>query len=173
MASTPLDIDWPGIRAAAVALGNVSEAARQAAGEMNDQGRERFRETVCKRAVREQWLSKAKAVRVQTPTLATMSVQRNTSKLVQSGADTVMDCIAEDGKATKVAGMRYAKRTVEYAARLAEDAPEQALAMAGDVKASLQSAAIAGDWGAKDSGSHVTLAFFSVAPGADGPVIDV
>lgn len=160
--------DWSGIRAASVAIG-VREAARQAGKDLPPDEQERFVERVMKRCSREGWLVQAQIVR-STP--RTQSQAKPLSAPVRTGADTVLDSIAEDGKATKVHAMKFAKRTVKYAASLAKTSPEQALAMAGDVKASLQSAAIAGDWQAKDTGGNVTLAFFSIT-GQDGPVIDV
>ncbi len=96
-----------------------------------------------------------------------------------NAADTLAGMIRTEGDATRLAGMRYAKRTVEHAAQLAETAPDVALAQASDVKAALQSAAIAGDWASEKAGDTMTLQFFSVAPvqqqepEQDTPVIDV
>lgn len=146
MAAPALQIDWAGIRAAAIALDNVSEAARRAAANLPPDERERFREAVSKRAVREQWLSKAEQAIVQPRTLAASEQQRTLSKNVQSGADSLCDALREDGDATKIAGMRYSRRVVEHAAAAAAKEPEKALLCASDVKAALQGAALVGNW---------------------------
>ncbi len=83
-------------------------------------------------------------------------------------ADALSNLILEDGNATKVAGMKFARRTVEAAADLASVDPLKALVSAGDVKASLQSAAIAGSWAGSGSPS-LRLTMF----GPSGPVVDV
>lgn len=63
-------------------------------------------------------------------------------------ADCLHDSIADDGHATKVAAMRYARRTMEHAQKIAEESPDEALAQAPNVKAVLGTAQIAGGWGA-------------------------
>lgn len=55
----------------------------------------------------------------------------------------LLDTLAADGQATKIAGMRYARRATERAAQLPED---ELLAEAPNVKAVLGTAQIAGAW---------------------------
>lgn len=61
-------------------------------------------------------------------------------------ADSLANKLAEDGEATKLAGMEYAKLVVSGAAARAKSDPDNALGVASDVKSALQSAAIAGGW---------------------------
>ncbi len=77
---------------------------------------------------------------------------------VTKPADALSNLLLEDGNATKVAGMKFARRTIEAAAKLAETEPIKALVSAPDVKASLQSAAIAGgNWRAAGVSTRVLV----------------
>src|SRR5262245_6836180 len=53
------DIDWPGLRAAAVGVG-IRKAARQAARDLPPDEQERFIQRAMKRCSREKWLAKAR-----------------------------------------------------------------------------------------------------------------
>lgn len=116
----PLAVDWSGIRAAAIAIGNVSEAARQAAQALPEDERARFREAVSKRAVREQWLAKAEEAVSKPSTLAVHEASKQLSKRVQSGADAVANTLAENQKGTKLGLSAYARRMAERAAERGE-----------------------------------------------------
>ncbi len=63
-------IDWPGIRAAAVALNSVRDAAMRAASQLPPIEQQRFVERVNKRAYRERWLDQARDL----SNLATMAL---------------------------------------------------------------------------------------------------
>ncbi len=91
-----------------------------------------------------------------------------TSVVSVKPADALQNVLTEDGNATKVAGMKFARRTVEAAADLASVDPLKALVSAPDVKASLQSAAIAGNWASSGSPS-LRLTMF----GNRGDTLDV
>ena len=54
----PEEIDWPGLRAAAVVIG-IRAAARNASSHLPLVEQKRFVERVMKRASREKWLAKA------------------------------------------------------------------------------------------------------------------
>lgn len=142
-----LDVDREAVRVLVVAVG-PREAARQM-GLSED--------TVLSWARRGRWVQSAQEARDR----AAQSLAQRQPEAVHSTAlkpaDALSNMIAEDGKATKIAGMKYARRTVEHAASLAQDDPEKALAMAGDVKASLQSAAIAGDWQTRADGQQLVI----------------
>ena len=56
------DVDWPGLRAAAVALQSVRLAAIKASAHLPPDEQRRFVERVNKRAYRERWLHKAKVL---------------------------------------------------------------------------------------------------------------
>jgi len=56
------EIDWPGIRAAAIALNSVRLAAIKASQNLPPDEQRRFVERVNKRAYRERWLDKAKVL---------------------------------------------------------------------------------------------------------------
>jgi len=77
---------------------------------------------------------------------AIIQCSKGTVTSVTSAADALANEIASEGKLTKLHGMRYARRTVQAAADEALTAPLLALERAALVKASLQSAAISGDW---------------------------
>lgn len=132
MAAPQLDVDWPGIRAAAIAIGNVSEAARRAAVDLPEEDRERFREAVSKRAVREQWLSKADATRQGPSTLSSVIVQNAMSKNVQSGADLLSQVVAENGRKSRLHQSGYLVRASDQLEQLPD---EQLLAHAKTAKA--------------------------------------
>jgi hypothetical protein len=56
------DVDWPGLRAAAVAIG-IRTAARQAARDLSLDEQERFVQRAMKRCSREKWLVKSEQVK--------------------------------------------------------------------------------------------------------------
>jgi len=84
------EIDWPGIRAAAVALQSVRLAAIKASAHLPPHEQRRFVERVNKRAYRERWLEKAKAL---SKPRDNGSVRL--SKPVQTGADVVAQTLTE------------------------------------------------------------------------------
>lgn len=65
--------------------------------------------------------------------------------------------------------MKYARRTAERAADLAQLNPDEALAQASNVKAVLQTAALAGDWAAVSTDQSTHLNFFQIANAPDDP----
>lgn len=151
--------DWSGIRVASVTIG-VREAARQASSHLSKEEQERFVERVMKRCSREGWMKHAENVR---NSVRTRQSGIPMSAPVRTGADTVVQAIAEDGVAVKSAGMKYARTVMEHALQVAEQTPEVALAQAGDVKSVLQAAALAGDWQTETVDKSTHLSFFSVA----------
>ncbi len=156
--------NWPDVKATTIATGSMQQAAEQHGVSY---------EAVRQRASREKWPvgrrvhQQAQAAREAANTQMIRASQGRVTS-VTSAADALSNVLLEDGNATKLAGMRYARRTIEAAAKLAEDEPLKALVSAGDVKASLQSAAIAGNWASSGSPS-LRLTMF----GNRGDTLDV
>lgn len=106
------------------------------------------------------------AIPAKLPPPASMTPSVNSVK----PADALEDTLLSDGQATKVATMRFARKSAEYAANLAETDPEKALGHASDVKALAGAAQIVGGWAAGQT-AGVRIAIFTGV--ADAPVIDV
>lgn len=136
----PLKIDKEAVRVLAKAIG-----VRQAAREMGIPEK-----TVLHWSMKEGWAAEGRAIE-------RLRAERSQSPSVKTASEALADVMAEDGQASKVAGMRYARKTLEHAARVAEAAPADALGIAQDVKAVLQSAALAGGWAAA-GGTTVNVA---------------
>ncbi len=74
------------------------------------------------------------------------------------GLDTVANENEELSRDIRRNGLHYAKRVTAHAAKVAESEPEVALAQAGDVKAAIQGAALAGNWQTQQAaGSSVVV----------------
>lgn len=91
-------IDWPSIRAAAVAVG-VREAARRAAVHLPDNERERFVFRVLKRSQREGWVVSMKSA-MAAP--VTRQAAKAMSSNVLTGGDVLMDVLAERRDETRL-----------------------------------------------------------------------
>jgi len=85
-------------------------------------------------------------------------------------ADALRNILQENSLATRTAALRYAKATTEHAANVAEDDPKTALTIAQDVKAVVQTAALAGGWAANQE-NNLKISIFTT--GSEPPVIDV
>lgn len=81
--NNPQAVDWSGIKAAAIALQSVNEAARRASINLPPDEAERFRNRVNKRAYRERWLDQ-NAILAET---ATVRNAKPLSQNVQSGSE--------------------------------------------------------------------------------------
>ena len=107
----PQEIDWAGIRAAAIALQSVRLAATKASAHLPPNEQRRFVERVNKRAYRERWLDKAKA----------LSKPRDNgslplSKPVQTGADALAEILADDNRQTRISLSGAARKAAEHLA---------------------------------------------------------
>jgi hypothetical protein len=78
-----MQIDWSGIRAAAIAGNNIREAARSAASNLPPVEQNRFVERVLKRATRQRWLATAEALSAA----ATARNEKPMSARVHTGAE--------------------------------------------------------------------------------------
>ena len=105
------EIDWGGLRAAAVAIG-IRKAARQAARYVPPNEQERFIQRAMKRCSREKWLvisqqDKAAALAASSPTL---------SANVRTGAEALADVLATRKDQTKLHLSKYALEASHEAA---------------------------------------------------------
>jgi hypothetical protein len=140
-------IDWPGIRAAAVAIGNVYEAARRAAIDLPADEVRRFVERVSRRSRREHWLAPV----CPAPGLN----KKPMSGLVRNGAD----CLA-----TELADMeRVTKRNLALATQnLSKQAINAPLEQAGHVHRAAQATAIVHGWGSDKGEDKIDVQVLSI-----------
>ena len=97
------EIDWAGLRAAAVAIG-IRKAARQAARNLPFDEQERFVQRAMKRCSREKWLVKAQQDKADAVAAST----RNLSANVRTGADSLAHMLAERRQESIVHLSKYA-----------------------------------------------------------------
>ena len=104
------EIDWPGLRAAAVAIG-IRPAARQAARDLPPEEQERFVQRAMKRCSREKWLVKSQQDKADAvATSATLSAN------VRNGADVLSEILAEDSRETRFNLSAAARKAAEHLA---------------------------------------------------------
>jgi len=88
--SCPPDVDWPGLRAAAVAIG-IRPAARQAARDLPPDEQERFVQRAMKRCSREKRLVKAQQDKADAAAASTRTLSAN----IRTGADALAETLNE------------------------------------------------------------------------------
>src|SRR5215470_63472 len=86
----PEEIDWAGLRAAAVAIG-IRKAARQAARDLPPDEQERFVQRAMKRCSRQKWLVKVQQDKADAVATSTRTLSAN----VRTGADALTQTLAE------------------------------------------------------------------------------
>ena len=91
------EIDWPGVRAAAVAIG-IRPAARQAARDLPPDEQERFVQRAMKRCSRQKWLVKSQQDKADAVVTSPSALSAN----VRKGADVLSDALAEDSRETRI-----------------------------------------------------------------------
>jgi len=156
------EIDWNGIRAAAVAIG-IRKAARHAARDLPPDEQERFVQRAMKRCSRQKWLVKAQQDKANAVGTNTRTLSAN----VRSGADALATTLAEDSQATRIAAARAHRKATEHAAKLCgKTLMEKDVAQA--LKHHDQGAAIVHGWSEMDQAqaAHVAIniAMLSVDP---------
>ena len=104
----PEEIDWPGLRAAAVAVG-IRQAARQAARDLPPDEQERFVQRAMKRCSREKWLIKSK----QDKADAVLTSPTTLSANVRKGSDVLSGVLVEDSRATRIGLSAAARKAAE------------------------------------------------------------
>jgi hypothetical protein len=97
------EIDWAGLRAAAVAVG-IRKAARQAARDLPPDEQERFVQRAMKRCSREKWLVKARQDKADAVATSTRTLSAN----VRSGADAIAQTLSERAQESIVHLSKYA-----------------------------------------------------------------
>jgi hypothetical protein len=107
------EIDWAGLRAAAVAIG-IRRAARQAAHDLPPDEQERFVQRAMKRCSREKWLVKAKQDEAEAVATSPTALSAN----VRRGADVLSEVLAEDSRATRIGLSAAARKAAEMFAKM-------------------------------------------------------
>jgi hypothetical protein len=107
------EIDWAGIRAAAVAIG-IRPAARQAAHDLLPDEQERFIQRAMKRCSRQKWLAKAQQDKADAVATSPTALSAN----VRNGSDVLSEVLAEDSRATRIGLSAAARRAAETFAKM-------------------------------------------------------
>jgi hypothetical protein len=107
------EIDWAGLRAAAVAIG-IRQAARQAAQDLPPDEQERFIQRAMKRCSRQKWLVKSQ----QDKTDAVVTSPTALSANVRKGSDVLSEVLAEDSRATRIGLSAAARKAAETLAKM-------------------------------------------------------
>lgn len=107
------EIDWAGLRAAAVAIG-IRKAARQAARDLPPDEQERFIQRAMKRCSREKWLVKSQ----QDKADALVTSPTALSADVRNGADVLSEVLEEDSRETRIGLSAAARKAAETLAKM-------------------------------------------------------
>jgi hypothetical protein len=107
------EIDWAGLRAAAVAIG-IRKAARHAARDLPPDEQERFIQRAMKRCSREKWLVKSEQDKAVALTACSTALSAN----VRKGADVLSEILAEDSRETRIGLSTAARNAAETFAKM-------------------------------------------------------
>jgi hypothetical protein len=107
------EIDWPGLRAAAVAIG-IRRAARQAARNLPPDEQERFVQRAMKRCSREKWLAQSQKYKADALTTSPTALSAN----VRKGSDVLSEILADDSRETRVGLSAAARKAAETFAKM-------------------------------------------------------
>jgi hypothetical protein len=107
------EIDWAGLRAAAVAIG-IRRAARQAARDLPPDEQERFVQRAMRRCSRQQWLVKSQQDRTDAVVTSPAALSAN----VRKGSDVLSEVLAEDSRATRIGLSAAARKAAETLAKM-------------------------------------------------------
>jgi hypothetical protein len=110
----PEEIDWAGLRAAAVAIG-IRRAARQAAHDLPPDEQERFIQRAMKRCSRQKWLAKAQQDKADAVVTSATALSAN----VRKGSDVLSEVLAEDSRATRIGLSAAVRKAAETLAKMA------------------------------------------------------
>ena len=102
------EIDWAGLRAAAVAVG-IRRAARQAALDLPPGEQERFVQRAMKRCSREKWLAKVQQDKADAVAMSPTALSAD----VRKGSDVLSEVLAEDSRATRIGLSAAARKAAE------------------------------------------------------------
>ena len=107
------EIDWAGLRAAAVAIG-IRRAARQAAQDLPPDEQERFVQRAMKRCSRQRWLVKAQQDKADAVAMSPTALSAN----VRKGSDVLSEVLAEDSRETRIGLSAAARKAAETFAKM-------------------------------------------------------
>jgi hypothetical protein len=107
------DIDWPGLRAAAVAIG-IRKAARQATRDLVPDEQERFVQQAMKGCSRQKWLVKSQQVKTDAIVISPTALSAN----VRKGSDVLGEILEEDSRETRIGLSAAARRAAETFAKM-------------------------------------------------------
>jgi hypothetical protein len=107
------NIDWAGLRAAAVAIG-IRRAARQAARDLPPDEQERFIQRAMKRCSREKWLVKSQQHKAEAVVTSAAALSAN----VRKGADVLSEVLSENSRATRIGLSAAARKAAETFAKM-------------------------------------------------------
>ena len=114
------EVDWAGLRAAAVAIG-ILPAARQAAQNLPLDERERFVQRAMKRCSGQKWLVKSQQDKADAIAASPTALSAN----VRNGADVLSETLAEDSRETRFAlskaALCSARKVKSVSVRTAKD----------------------------------------------------
>jgi hypothetical protein len=145
------EIDWAGLRAAAVAVG-IRRAARQAALHLPPDEKERFIQRAMKRCSREKWLAKAQQDKADALVTSPSALSAN----VRKGADVLIELLADNSKRSKIGFSKASVKAAEHFAELpAKELVDKDRAQA--MKHHVSSAAITHDWENVDKSGHQSV----------------
>ena len=105
------EIDWAGLRAAAVAIG-IRKAARHAARDLPPNEQDRFVQRAMKRCSREKWLVKSQQDKADAVVTSPNALSAN----VRNGADVLSEVLAEDSRETRIGLSAAARKAAEHLA---------------------------------------------------------
>jgi len=111
------EIDWPGLRAATVAIG-IRRAARQAAQDLPPHEKERFVERAMKRCPREKWLIKSQQDKADALATSSAALSANVRKGQEQDAtiSQLKTELAEQQKEIKALSAQIQKVSAQLAA---------------------------------------------------------
>ena len=110
---TRKEIDWTGLRAAAVAIG-IRPAAKQAARHLSPDEQERFVQRAMKRCSRKKWFAKAQQDKADAVATSATALSAN----VRKGADVFSEILAEDSRETRIGLSAAARKAAETLAKM-------------------------------------------------------
>jgi hypothetical protein len=149
------EIDWAGLRAAAVAIG-IRRAARQAALDLPPDEQERFVQRAMKRCSRQKWLVKSQREKADAVATSPTALSAN----VRNGADVVSQTLAEDSRETRLALSKAALRS----ARKVKSVPVRTAKELRDLTAA---ASEIGEWDKLGGEGKITLNVLNVGGSMD------
>jgi hypothetical protein len=107
------EIDWSGLRAAAIAIG-IRTAARQAAQDLPPHERERFIQRAMKRCSRQKWLVKSQQAKADAVVTSRIALSAN----VRKGSDVLSEILAEDSRGTRLGLSAAARKAAETLSKM-------------------------------------------------------